>query len=36
MKLQTGKLYWMQYRYYSKPPSMPVVIIDISEERNRI
>jgi len=36
MKLQTGKLYWMRYRFFISLSPELVVITDISEERDRI
>jgi hypothetical protein len=39
MDLQTGKLYWMNNKFWRTArwvPSELIVIIDISEERNRI
>ena len=40
MKLQTGKLYWKKVNYWEHLPAEPftelIVIIDISEERDRI
>ena len=39
MDIQTGKLYWMNNNFWRTArwvPSELIVIIDISEERNRI
>ena len=36
MSLQTGKLYWVQYRFFISLSPELVVITDISEERERI
>ena len=36
MNLQTGKLYWLQYVFLKNSPPKLIVIIDISEEKNKI
>ena len=36
MDLQIGKLYWMKNRYRTARQTELIVVIDISEERNRI